>query len=185
MQALLEFVDAQVEFFKQAIDIAEQMRVRILDSSIKGDRVKRQQKFKRAPSAASISNQSTPARSSSQDLNNNESSNGGAASLVVPLSAASVSSSRQQTSDNLGSMNAVNSQYHTPMGSIAQLDTPIAKPPRPGAPRKLVRANFSFMAENKDELSINKGDVITVINEIDQGWWIGEANGKRGMFPAK
>lgn len=48
-----------------------------------------------------------------------------------------------------------------------------------------MRANFSFMGENSDELSIVKGDIVTVVEEIDEGWWIGELNGSRGMFPAK
>jgi hypothetical protein len=48
-----------------------------------------------------------------------------------------------------------------------------------------VRANYSFVAENAEELSITKGDQITVLEEIDEGWWIGEMSGKRGMFPAK
>jgi hypothetical protein len=41
------------------------------------------------------------------------------------------------------------------------------------------------MAENKDELTMNKGDVIQVVREVDEGWWIGELNGTRGLFPAK
>lgn len=41
------------------------------------------------------------------------------------------------------------------------------------------------MAENAGELSINKGDLIAVVEEIDQGWWCGELNGNKGIFPAK
>jgi hypothetical protein len=47
-----------------------------------------------------------------------------------------------------------------------------------------VRANFEFHAENDAELSFRVGDVITVLNQDDPGWWEGELNGHRGLFPA-
>jgi hypothetical protein len=67
------------------------------------------------------------------------------------------------------------------------------------APKKLVRANYSFHAENEGELSILKGKLIHVLQEIDDGkipvfyqidftlgWWMGETDiGDRGIFPAK
>ena len=41
------------------------------------------------------------------------------------------------------------------------------------------------MAENEDELSIEEGQVITVLDKdlVDSGWWKGEINGKAGVFP--
>ena len=30
---------------------------------------------------------------------------------------------------------------------------------------------------------VRKGDIVTVLNEIDDGWWEGELNGKTGIFP--
>ncbi|KAG0308013.1 hypothetical protein BGZ98_009233 [Dissophora globulifera] len=52
-----------------------------------------------------------------------------------------------------------------------------------------VRALYNFEATGEGELSFHKGDVITVIEEIDEGWWEGEfvdSNGVRfeGMFPS-
>jgi hypothetical protein len=49
----------------------------------------------------------------------------------------------------------------------------------------MVRANYSFTAENKEELSITKGEIISVIEEVDKGWWVGEVRGMRGLFPSK
>jgi len=46
-----------------------------------------------------------------------------------------------------------------------------------------VKALFEFWAENEAELSFQVGDVITVINRDDEGWWEGELNGQRGLFP--
>ncbi|KAJ8034548.1 SH3 domain-containing kinase-binding protein 1 [Holothuria leucospilota] len=40
-----------------------------------------------------------------------------------------------------------------------------------------------FEAEAPDDLTINVGDIITDITLVHFGWWEGEVNGKRGMFP--
>ncbi|KAF8064245.1 hypothetical protein FPV67DRAFT_1629313 [Lyophyllum atratum] len=48
--------------------------------------------------------------------------------------------------------------------------------------RKLVRARHSFSG-SADELSFIAGDEIVVINEVLDGWWMGELNGKTGLFP--
>ncbi|KAG1456410.1 hypothetical protein G6F56_006838 [Rhizopus delemar] len=48
---------------------------------------------------------------------------------------------------------------------------------------KVRKASFDFSGQNDDEISFKIGDLITVIDEIDRGWWVGEANGKRGIFP--
>ncbi|NWH22411.1 SH3K1 protein, partial [Grus americana] len=44
---------------------------------------------------------------------------------------------------------------------------------------------FPYEAQNDDELTIREGDVITLISKdcIDVGWWEGELNGRRGVFP--
>ena len=46
------------------------------------------------------------------------------------------------------------------------------------------RCTFDYAAENPDELTIKEGDIITVLSTKDQGWWEGEFNGKRGVFPS-
>ncbi|KAF9433872.1 hypothetical protein BGZ76_008873 [Entomortierella beljakovae] len=58
-----------------------------------------------------------------------------------------------------------------------------------GRQQKQVRALFTFDATAEGELSIQKGDIIRIVEEIDEGWWEGElvdANGVRhtGMFPS-
>ena len=44
---------------------------------------------------------------------------------------------------------------------------------------------YSYVAENPDELSLQVGDVINVLdkNLEDVGWWKGELAGKTGVFP--
>ena len=45
------------------------------------------------------------------------------------------------------------------------------------------RVTFSYKAVEDDELTLEVGDIITNIVDVDVGWCEGELNGKRGMFP--
>lgn len=42
---------------------------------------------------------------------------------------------------------------------------------------------YSYDAEQPDELTIKPGDIIKNVSMVDGGWWEGELNGKKGMFP--
>ena len=44
---------------------------------------------------------------------------------------------------------------------------------------------YSYAAENDDELSLEEGDVVIVLEKEleDNGWWKGEVGGKIGVFP--
>jgi len=44
-------------------------------------------------------------------------------------------------------------------------------------------AEYEYEAQEDDELSFKPGDVITNIVKQDGGWWEGDFNGQRGMFP--
>ncbi|KAK9298324.1 hypothetical protein QLX08_008326 [Tetragonisca angustula] len=51
--------------------------------------------------------------------------------------------------------------------------------------KKLCKVLFPYEAANIDELTLNEGDIITLLstNASDKGWWIGELNGQVGLFP--
>jgi hypothetical protein len=53
--------------------------------------------------------------------------------------------------------------------------------------KKLRKAIYDFQGESVDELSFRIGDVITVIEPVDEGWWMGEVDlggsKRRGIFP--
>ncbi|KAG0426335.1 hypothetical protein HPB47_026548 [Ixodes persulcatus] len=47
-----------------------------------------------------------------------------------------------------------------------------------------VRALFPFVAQHEDELSFQKGQVVTVLSKEDPSWWKGELGGHVGLFPS-
>lgn len=51
------------------------------------------------------------------------------------------------------------------------------------ASKKVAVALHDFNASSTDELSFRVGDQIAVQNEVLDGWWMGELNGKTGLFP--
>ncbi|XP_062602717.1 rho guanine nucleotide exchange factor 7-like isoform X6 [Saccostrea cucullata] len=75
---------------------------------------------------------------------------------------------------------------------IPQAYKPLPKPKplnlrkmgEPGNPPKRVKAIHNFKGTNNDELCLNKGDIITVSQTMDGGWWEGTLNGKTGWFPS-
>lgn len=38
--------------------------------------------------------------------------------------------------------------------------------------------------DGDDEISFDPDDIIENIEMVDEGWWIGEFQGKRGLFPS-
>ncbi|XP_062573779.1 uncharacterized protein LOC134235563 isoform X2 [Saccostrea cucullata] len=46
-----------------------------------------------------------------------------------------------------------------------------------------VLVEFDYDAEQEDELTIKVGDIIKNVQTSEGGWWEGELNGKKGMFP--
>lgn len=43
---------------------------------------------------------------------------------------------------------------------------------------------YDYMANNEDELSFSKGQLINVLNKDDADWWQGEISGVTGLFPS-
>ncbi|XP_077516455.1 rho-type guanine nucleotide exchange factor isoform X1 [Amblyomma americanum] len=49
---------------------------------------------------------------------------------------------------------------------------------------RLVRAIHNFKGKNNDELCFKKGDILTVTQALDGGWWEGTLQGNTGWFPS-
>ena len=64
--------------------------------------------------------------------------------------------------------------------SLPRSITSQAKSPTFGTAKAL----YDYVATVDDELSINEGDIIKLLDISDSDWWKGELNGQTGTFPA-
>ncbi|XP_033082999.1 SH3 domain-containing protein 21 isoform X3 [Trachypithecus francoisi] len=56
-----------------------------------------------------------------------------------------------------------------------------AKYPRP---QRWCKVNFNYSPEQADELKLQAGEIVEMIKEIEDGWWLGKKNGQLGAFPS-
>ena len=80
------------------------------------------------------------------------------------------------------------------ISSHTTISLPVSLPPpyRPPAlctfPPSLslpqVVALYCYEAQGSEELTLEEGDIVTVISKEDDVWWYGRLHGKTGMFPA-
>ncbi|XP_067673964.1 intersectin-1-like isoform X4 [Haliotis asinina] len=76
------------------------------------------------------------------------------------------------------------SRSATPQSTSSQSSQPAsAAVSATGAVEKVI-ALYPYAAQNADELTFQKEDVITVLNKDNPDWWQGDLNGKTGVFPA-
>ncbi|XP_075687224.1 nostrin [Rhinoderma darwinii] len=46
------------------------------------------------------------------------------------------------------------------------------------------RVLYPYTPQRKDELALEKGDCVIIHRKVDDGWWYGSLNGKKGYFPS-
>ncbi|XP_006867675.1 PREDICTED: SH3 domain-containing protein 21 [Chrysochloris asiatica] len=46
------------------------------------------------------------------------------------------------------------------------------------------KVNFNYSPEQADELQLQAGEMVEVLKEIEDGWWLGQKNGQLGAFPS-
>ncbi|XP_050953989.1 SH3 domain-containing kinase-binding protein 1 isoform X2 [Labeo rohita] len=68
--------------------------------------------------------------------------------------------------------------------AVAQ-ETMKTEPENKAKAKEFCKVIFPYEAQNEDELSIKEGDIVTIVSKecADAGWWLGELNGKQGVFP--
>ena len=47
-----------------------------------------------------------------------------------------------------------------------------------------VQALYDFEPQEEGELRMRKGDIVTVLEKVDQNWWKGTCGSQSGLFPA-
>nr|AAW25789.1 SJCHGC01831 protein [Schistosoma japonicum] len=86
-----------------------------------------------------------------------------------------------------GTLNHDTTDDKSPLNSV--LNTPAKNGPSPHATKDApifgpsCRALFDFEAENDSELPFSEGDIISLILRVDENWYEGELNGRKGYFP--
>ncbi|KAL9655961.1 hypothetical protein ABK040_007582 [Willaertia magna] len=71
-----------------------------------------------------------------------------------------------------------NNQASTPNVYKKKLPPPPKKEEKPK-----VKALYNYQATADDELTLKEGEIYILIDKDPSGWWEGELNGKRGLFP--
>ena len=56
-------------------------------------------------------------------------------------------------------------------------------PPLPSQSQR-VQALYDFEPQEEGELRMRKGDIVTVVEKVDQNWWKGTCGSHSGLFPA-
>ncbi|CAG8457346.1 15836_t:CDS:2 [Funneliformis mosseae] len=179
LQELTSFLDAQLEYFKTGHEILENIK-------------------KEWPTTR---RKRVPVRSSTLDSTNSNSDGGGDHTSENDDSSAhsysnysrsrhnSKRTSKLVKSESSNSLNVPSGLSRNKSASSGSSVRSIeVKKPAATSQIKQVRAIFSYEGEGEDELAIEEGDTITVLEEAE-GWWIGEiintdGTKRSGMFPA-
>ncbi|XP_032911965.1 CD2-associated protein isoform X2 [Catharus ustulatus] len=89
---------------------------------------------------------------------------------------------RREKSGNVASLVQRMSSYGLPAGGFQP--HPPSKGFKKKSKKRQCKVLFEYIPQNEDELELKLGDVIDIIDEVEEGWWSGILNGKAGMFPS-
>ncbi|KAM9355367.1 CD2-associated protein isoform 2-T2 [Pholidichthys leucotaenia] len=67
-----------------------------------------------------------------------------------------------------------------PTGGFQPQPPAVSKKPK----KRQCKALFDYLPQNEDELALKIGDIIDITEEVEEGWWSGNLNGKSGLFPS-
>ena len=72
-------------------------------------------------------------------------------------------------------------KYHR-TSSVSRTQTICLRDMSEGSQR--VQALYDFEPQEEGELRMRKGDIVTVLEKVDQNWWKGTCGSQSGLFPA-
>ncbi|CAH2245765.1 CD2-associated isoform X1 [Pelobates cultripes] len=61
---------------------------------------------------------------------------------------------------------------------------PQAKPLKKKSKKRQCKVLFDYLPQNEDELELKAGEILDIIEEVEEGWWSGSHGGKSGLFPS-
>ncbi|XP_068432859.1 CD2-associated protein isoform X2 [Clinocottus analis] len=87
---------------------------------------------------------------------------------------------REKSAGNVANLVQRMSTIGIPTGGFLPQPPAASKKPK----RRQCKVLFDYQPQNEDELELKIGDVVDVIEEVEEGWWNGNFNGKSGLFPS-
>ncbi|XP_028461082.1 CD2-associated protein [Perca flavescens] len=97
-----------------------------------------------------------------------------------PKEEASHPQKREKSAGNVANLVQRMSFIGIPTGGFLPQPPAAAKKPK----KRQCKALFDYQPQNEDELELKAGDVIDITEEVEEGWWSGDMNGKSGLFPS-
>ncbi|XP_032367293.1 CD2-associated protein isoform X2 [Etheostoma spectabile] len=97
-----------------------------------------------------------------------------------PKEEASHPQKREKSAGNVANLVQRMSFIGIPTGGFLPQPPAAAKKPK----KRQCKALFDYQPQNEDELELKAGDVIDITEEVEEGWWNGNLNGRSGLFPS-
>ncbi|CAM9719841.1 unnamed protein product [Chrysoparadoxa australica] len=69
-------------------------------------------------------------------------------------------------------------------GGGGMMGTPAAMPPPLCRNHQFAKALYNYTAQDTSEISLTAGETIVLMEKHESGWWTGEKNGAKGLFPS-
>ncbi|XP_070781842.1 CD2-associated protein [Enoplosus armatus] len=87
---------------------------------------------------------------------------------------------REKSAGNVANLVQRMSTIGFPTGGFQPQPPAAAKKPK----KRQCKVLFEYQPLNEDELELKVGDIVDIIEEVEEGWWSGSLNGKSGLFPS-
>ncbi|XP_076612788.1 CD2-associated protein [Chaetodon auriga] len=97
-----------------------------------------------------------------------------------PKEETSQPSRREKSAGNVANLVQRMSTIGIPTGGFQPQPPPAARKPK----RRQCKVLFDYQPVNEDELELKVGDIVDILEEIEEGWWSGTLAGKSGLFPS-
>ncbi|XP_051730804.1 CD2-associated protein isoform X2 [Ctenopharyngodon idella] len=91
---------------------------------------------------------------------------------------------QRRASKNVASLAQRISTYGIPTGGLGLQPHSQPRASKKKPKKRQCKVLFEYVPQNEDELELKIGDIIDIIEEVEEGWWSGSMNGKSGLFPS-
>uniref|UniRef100_A0AAQ6AMM4 Osteoclast-stimulating factor 1 n=1 Tax=Amphiprion ocellaris TaxID=80972 RepID=A0AAQ6AMM4_AMPOC len=97
-----------------------------------------------------------------------------------PKEETSLPQRREKSAGNVANLVQRMSTIGIPTGGFQPQPPAASKKPK----KRQCKVLFDYQPQNEDELGLKVGEIIDITEEVEEGWWSGQLNGKSGLFPS-